>query len=59
MWSFGENISELDLTAKKEWRNKSRLKGIPNKVTVDFDIIDAFVKDRIGGDMKRNLIITI
>lgn len=56
---FGEDNSGLKLTFDVARRDNSFLKCITNKVTINFDILCSFMKNRIGSEVKNRLSVPI
>lgn len=58
MQSFGKYIIRLQGTANVLRNNEIHLKRITGKMTVDLDVLHAFMKDRVGDNIKCSLTVT-
>lgn len=56
---FCEDINKLCVSGNVGRNNLMGLDFITNKMTVDFNVFDSFVENKIGGDMKGSLVIVV
>lgn len=57
--SFGEYICRLELTSNISWINNTELKAILHEMTVNFNMICPFMKDRICSNINNGLTVAV